>query len=136
MLISIFFLFLLISPSFSAFIAPITKHHHVQSTTPFYTIKLHLKTPLQPTDLLLDIGAALTAIDCTRNYTSTTSHPVPCNSSLCHSLQYNRLNTTNNCDTTTGKSIAPGGGCKISPHNSFALVDSLALPITNGRNPG
>ncbi|CAH1431766.1 unnamed protein product [Lactuca virosa] len=126
MALSIFFAFLFISPSFSAFVAPITKRH-VQ-TTPFYILKLHLKTPLQPTDLLLHVGATFTAVDCTRNYTSTTFHPVPCNSSLCHSLQ-------SNCDINTGKTVDPGG-CVILPHNSFAHVDSLALPTTNGRNPG
>ncbi|KAL4572063.1 hypothetical protein LXL04_018832 [Taraxacum kok-saghyz] len=132
MALFIFLLLLLISPSFSAFVAPITKHHG--HSTPFYTLKLHLKTPLQPTDLLLHVGATFTAVDCTRNYTSTTFHPVPCNSSLCRSLQSNRANTTN-CDITTGKTVVRGV-CIILPNRSFAHVDTLALPITNGQNPG
>ncbi|KAI3514632.1 hypothetical protein L1887_13211 [Cichorium endivia] len=132
MALSIFFIFLFISSSFSAFIAPVAKRH-VQST-PFYVLKLYLKTPLQPTDLLLHLGATFTTVDCTRNYTSTTFHVVPCNSSLCHSIQPNQANTTN-CDISTEKAVVPGG-CVVLPHNSFAHVDSLALPTTNGRNPG
>ncbi|XP_076904218.1 putative aspartic proteinase GIP1 [Bidens hawaiensis] len=134
MSISVFFflLFLFVSPSFSAFVAPITKHY--VHNTPFYTLKVQLKTPLEPTFLLLHVGATFTAINCRRNYTSATSRPVPCNSSLCHSLQSNRF-IGNKCDTASGKAAVPGG-CVITPNRSFALVDSLALPATDGRNPG
>ncbi|PWA21781.1 aspartic peptidase A1 family [Artemisia annua] len=138
MSITIFLLFLLVSPSFSAFVAPIIKHH-VQ-TTPYYTLKVHLKTPLQPTDLLLHIGATFTTVDCTRNYTSTTSRPVPCNSPLCRSLQSNQSSTTN-CDIPTRNAVVvpaadSGGGCVVLPHNELALFDSLALHTTNGSNAG
>ncbi|KAM0071663.1 putative aspartic peptidase A1 family, aspartic peptidase domain superfamily, xylanase inhibitor [Helianthus debilis subsp. tardiflorus] len=129
--ILLLFLSLFITPSFSAFVAPITKHH--VHNTPFYTLKLQLKTPMQPTFLLLHIGATYTAVNCRHNYTSTTSRPVPCNSSLCHSLQSNQL-ISKKCDITTNTAV--GGNCVISPHKSFALVDSLALPATDGRNPG
>ncbi|KAI3800994.1 hypothetical protein L1987_29094 [Smallanthus sonchifolius] len=132
MSISIFLLFLFVSPSFSAFVAPVTKHH--VHNTPFYTLKLQLKTPLQPTYLLLHVGATFTSVNCRRNYTSTTSHPIPCNSSLCHSLQSTQSINTK-CDIATRNVHSPGG-CVISPHKSFALVDSLALPTTDGRNPG
>nr|XP_043620253.1 probable aspartic proteinase GIP1 [Erigeron canadensis] len=127
------FVFLFISPSFSALLAPITKHH-IQ-TSRFYTLKLYLMTPLQHTDLLLHIGAKYTAVDCNHNYTSTTSWPVPCNSPLCHSLQKFQVNTTNCNITRTTRNRVPGG-CVILTHNSHARVDSLALPTTNGCNQG
>ncbi|KAK9055783.1 hypothetical protein SSX86_026868 [Deinandra increscens subsp. villosa] len=100
---SVFFLFLFISPSFSAFVAPVTKHH--VHKTPFYTLKVQLKTPTEPTHLLLHAAATFTAVNR--------------NSSLCHPK----------CDIA-------GGNCVISRHRSFARVDSLALPTTDGRNPG
>ncbi|GKC68527.1 basic 7S globulin-like protein, partial [Tanacetum coccineum] len=78
-------------------------------------------------------------LDCTRNYTSTTSRPVPCNSPLCRSLQSNQSSTTN-CDIATRNTIVPaadsGGGCVVLPHNELALFDSLALHTTNGSNTG
>ncbi|XP_071687518.1 probable aspartic proteinase GIP1 [Rutidosis leptorrhynchoides] len=131
-----FFLLFFISPCFSSFIAPITKHYH--QTPPFYTLQLYLQTPLQPTHLLLHLNAPFTAIDCTRNYNSTNSRPVPCNSSLCRSLQSNNLNTSSSCiniPTTIWNNKVPNT-CVLLPHNSFALIDSLGLHTTNGYNLG
>ncbi|KAK2990508.1 hypothetical protein RJ640_019788 [Escallonia rubra] len=131
-----FFLLLLLSPSFSAFLAPVRQ----DQKTSLYTLSVYLKTPLQPTNLFLDLGASFSWVDCTQNYTSTTYHSIPCNSSLCNSLD--KLACSNCFD-------APGPGCSndscaLFPENSAtrkvllaqALVDTLALPLTDGRNPG
>ncbi|KAL8192049.1 hypothetical protein R6Q57_028170 [Mikania cordata] len=133
MVISIFFLFLFVHSSISAFVAPITKHH--VHNTPFYTIKVQLKTPFQPTNLLLHVGATFASVNCRDNYTSATSRPLPCNSSLCRSDRYR----TRCEDNTTVRNTDVPGGCVILHNrvsNSSALLDSLGLPTTDGHNPG
>ncbi|KAL4603022.1 hypothetical protein ACB092_10G095800 [Castanea dentata] len=105
----------------TALLAPITKDH----TTHQYTIQAHLKTPLQPTKLLLHLGASFSWLDCYQNYTSSTFSHVPCNSSLCSSLR------SLACANST---------CALFPENPLtrratlanALLDSLALPTTDG----
>ncbi|KAK2986496.1 hypothetical protein RJ640_021371 [Escallonia rubra] len=131
-----FFFLLLISPSFSAFLAPVRQ----DQKTRLYTLSVYLKTPLQPTNLFLDLGASFSWVDCTQNYTSTTYHSIPCNSSLCNSLD--KL-ACSNCFDSPGLGCS-NDSCALFPENSAirkvllaqALVDTLALPLSDGRNPG
>ncbi|KAK2975992.1 hypothetical protein RJ640_024753 [Escallonia rubra] len=103
---------------------------------PVCTFSVYLKTPLQPTNLFLDLGASFSWVDCTQNYTSTTYHSIPCNSSL-YKL------ACSNCFDSPGPGCS-NDSCALFPENSAtqkvllaqALVDTLALPLTNGRNPG
>ncbi|KAL3827924.1 hypothetical protein ACJIZ3_016726 [Penstemon smallii] len=132
---SLFFFFLvplLFKTSFPAFLAPITKD--LAKTK--YSLSIYLKTPPQHTNLVLDLGASFTLLDCS-NYTSSTYRTIPCGSSLCTSLG-------SSCTLCSGSS---GPGCS---NNSCALLlgksrklvtgeagfDSLYLHVTNGRNPG
>ncbi|KAK2984318.1 hypothetical protein RJ640_000472 [Escallonia rubra] len=131
-----FFFLLLFPPSFSAFLAPVKQ----DQKTRLYTLSVYLKTPLQTTNLFLDLGASFSWVDCTQNYTSTTYHSIPCNSSLCNSLD--KL-ACSNCFDSPGPGCS-NDSCALFPENSTtrkvllaqALVDTLALPLTNGRNPG
>ena len=116
----------------TALLAPITKDH----TTHQYTIQAHLKTPLQPTNLLLHLGASFSWLDCYQNYTSSTFSHVFCNSSLCSSLH---SLACSNCYSPPGPACA-NNTCALFPENPLtrkatlanALLDSLALPTTDG----
>ncbi|XP_057964463.1 LOW QUALITY PROTEIN: probable aspartic proteinase GIP1 [Malania oleifera] len=120
----------------TALLAPITK----DPSTLQYTVPIYLKTPLQPTKLLLDLGASFSWVDCQKSYRSSTYRHVRCNSSLCASLH--SLACSNCYDAPV-----PACGndtCALFPENSVtreaslanAIIDSLALPFTDGRNPG
>lgn len=108
---------LYLSPSYAVvhnnFLAPVT----LDPKTNHYTLSIYLKTPLQPTNLLLDLGATVTWVNCKTNYSSSTFHHIPCNSSLCPSPPHLRRGTPPEFVTQ-------------------AAADRLALPITDGRNPG
>ncbi|MCE5165841.1 hypothetical protein HAX54_012575 [Datura stramonium] len=141
-LISIIALFffassLFISPSSSsssAVLSAITKDHE----THLYTFSLYLKTPPQLTYLLLDLGASFTWIDCS---ISSTYRSISCDSPLCSALGSRACAKCFHSPTPDHCSTNP---CILSPLNSVthksstgkAIVDSLALPVTDGRNPG
>ncbi|XP_038897313.1 probable aspartic proteinase GIP1 [Benincasa hispida] len=83
-----FFFFLLFFPLYSlqtAFVAPIYKDH----ISLLYSISVHLKTPLRPANLHLDLGGGFSWIDCYNRYNSSSYQFVLCNSPLSHSLQQN-----------------------------------------------
>ncbi|KAL8192054.1 hypothetical protein R6Q57_028175 [Mikania cordata] len=123
--------------SSTAFVAPITR----DQSTELYTISIYFKSPLESTDLLLDLGGKFSWIDCNPDfYTSTSHHYIPCHTNLCISLG---SIACSNCFRPSG----PGchnNSCDLFPENPVirnailaqALVDSLALSITDGRNPG
>ncbi|KAF2298668.1 hypothetical protein GH714_024632 [Hevea brasiliensis] len=107
---------------------------------PQYTTTVYLKTPLQPTKLLLDLGASFTWVDCYRNYNSTTYQHIACGTPLCdsfHSL------ACGNCYEPPGPACA-NDTCEFFPENSVtrkvnleaALIDSLAVPTTDGSTQG
>ncbi|KAF5930036.1 hypothetical protein HYC85_030909 [Camellia sinensis] len=133
-LILLFFSLFIPSSTFAALLSPITKDH----TTRLYTLSIYLKTPLQPTKLLLDLGASFTWVDCTLNYTSSTYHSIPCSTPLCDSLH---SLACSNCFQPPSPGCA-NNSCAMFPENSVtrqsiiaeALVDSLALPTTT--DPG
>ncbi|KAF7121339.1 hypothetical protein RHSIM_Rhsim13G0023800 [Rhododendron simsii] len=136
-LILTFLFFSLLTPSYyAALLAPITKDHSTRQ----YTLTVSLKTPPQPTTLLLDLGASFTWVDCTRNYTSSTYHHIPCSAPLCTSLH---SLSCSNCFDPPGPGCA-NDSCSMFPENSVtrtavsaeALVDSLSLPETDGHTPG
>ncbi|XP_059625175.1 probable aspartic proteinase GIP1 [Cornus florida] len=130
------FFFLFVSSSHSALLTPITKDHSTRQ----YTVTFYLKTPPQPTNLLLHLGSSFTWLDCTQKYTSSTYHSLPCNSSLCESLD---PHACSNCFNPPAPGCA-NNSCALFPENPVtqqsilaeSLVDSLALPTTDGRNPG
>lgn len=130
--------FLCIHLSFSAVLAPIIQ----DLATRHYMLSLYTKTPLQPANFLLDLSASFSWVDCTTNYTSSTHHPIPCGSPLC-----NMLNSPAcfNCSEPTGPVCSKDSSCRLFltvPRNRKrkitvqALADTLALPGTDGRNPG
>ncbi|GAB2265564.1 hypothetical protein Dimus_000607 [Dionaea muscipula] len=106
-----------------------------------YTTTVYLKTPLQPTKLVVDVGAQFSWVDCQGNsYNSTTYSHTPCNSTLCAAL--NSL-ACSNCYTPP----APDCGnftCALFPENPIAnnasiddaIIDCLDVPTTDGSNPG
>ncbi|XP_057484535.1 probable aspartic proteinase GIP1 [Actinidia eriantha] len=131
-----FLLLFFLSPSFAAFLAPITK----DPTTSQYILSIYLKTPLQPTKLVLDLGASFAWVDCTRRYKSSSYHHIPCSDPLCSAIV---SLACSNCFRRPAPGCA-NDSCALFPENSVtrqtiiaeALVDSLALPSTDGRNPG
>ncbi|KDP21481.1 hypothetical protein JCGZ_21952 [Jatropha curcas] len=119
-----------------ALVAPIQK----DPDSLLYTITVYLKTPLQPTKLHLDLGASFTWLDCFRDYNSTSYQHIPCSSSLCTSFH---SVACGNCNDTLGPACA-NNSCFLYPENPItrqatlatALVDSLALPTTDGTTIG
>ncbi|XP_016471218.2 putative aspartic proteinase GIP1 [Nicotiana tabacum] len=138
---SIFFIFLfsiLNSSSLvfsqDAFLAPITK----DNSTNLYSLSNYLKTPLQITNLHLDLGASISWVDCIRRYKSSSYQHLLYNTSLCESLE---TLVSGNCFKKPG----PGcfnDSCEYFCENSVTrnvfigniLLDSLALSTTDGRN--
>ncbi|KAE9460591.1 hypothetical protein C3L33_07493, partial [Rhododendron williamsianum] len=114
--------------------------HNQRPLTRQYTLTVSLKTPPQPTTLLLDLGASFAWVDCTRNYTSSTYHHIPCSAPLCTSLH---SLSCSNCFDPPGPGCA-NDSCSMFPENSVtrtavsaeALIDSLSLPETDGHSPG
>lgn len=129
-IIVIFFFVVDIHGSFTAVLAPLRQ----ERTSRLYSLSLYTRTPSQATNFLLDLGGSFSWVDCTRNYTSSTYHHVPCTSSVCHALGSSRVCSNNSCFFSFVKSGGKRQGVKIQ--KAPALVDSLALPITDGRNPG
>ncbi|KAI3783091.1 hypothetical protein L2E82_13153 [Cichorium intybus] len=137
---ALFFLFFYqfnIVDSSTAFVAPIDR----DELTELYTISIFFKTPLESTDLLLDLGGKFSWIDCTPDlYTSRTHHYIQCGGGLCNSLA---SLACSNCFRPSG----PGchnNSCGLFPENPVirdsilaqALIDSLALSTTDGRSSG
>ncbi|KAL3644859.1 hypothetical protein CASFOL_010039 [Castilleja foliolosa] len=60
----IFLFFLFFKTTSPAFLAPITKDLSTQK----YLLSIYLNTPPQPTNLLLDLGAPFTLVDCLQTY--------------------------------------------------------------------
>lgn len=136
-----FFFILVISSlfraSFPAFLVPIAK----DTATQKYTLTIYMRTPPQPVGLLVDLGATFTLIDCSKSYASSSYHSIPCGSSLCSSLG------PHSCSVCSGLA-GPGcsnNSCALHFTDSDArkptvmgeaLMDSLSLAVTNGRNPG
>lgn len=133
-----FSFFGIISPVLAqtAILAPI----HKDPVALLYTVSVYLKTPLQPTKLHLDLGASFTWVDCSKDYNSTTYQHIPCGSSLCNSFH---TFSCANCYDPPGPACS-NNSCSIYPENpvtrqatlATALIDSLALPTTNGSASG
>ncbi|KAL3531359.1 hypothetical protein ACH5RR_010681 [Cinchona calisaya] len=119
-----------------ALLTPIKK----DNSTNLYSISAYLKTPLQHTHLHLDLGASLSWVDCIHHYKSSTYRHVLYNASLCLELD---TGIYGNCFKKPGPACF-NDSCEFFPENSVTrqvaigdiLLDSLALPTTNGRNPG
>ncbi|CAI9107888.1 OLC1v1007368C1 [Oldenlandia corymbosa var. corymbosa] len=119
---------------------PLLSPIHKDNATKLYSISAYLETPLQRRDLHLDLGASLTWVDCTRRYKSSTYRHVLYNASLCIELD---TGIYGNCFKKPGPACF-NDSCEFFPENSVTrqvaigdiLLDSLALPTTNGKNPG
>jgi hypothetical protein len=113
-------------------VAPIHKDHSNRQ----YTVQIDLKTPLQPSKLLVDLGASFSWLDYYQNYTSSTYLHIPCNASLCASLH---SLACSNCYNAPAPACA-NDTCALFPENPVtrkstianAIIDSLALPTTDG----
>ena len=116
----------------TSLLAPVFK----DQSTRQYTLQLYLQNPLQPTNLILHLGSSFSWLDCYQNYNSSSYLHVPCNSSLCGSL--NSL-ACSKCFHAPGPACA-NDTCSLLPQNpvtrdstlSNALIDSLALHTTDG----
>ncbi|XP_058083897.1 probable aspartic proteinase GIP2 [Magnolia sinica] len=106
-------------------LTPITKDH----STLQYTTTIYQNTRLKPSKFVIDLGFSFSWIDCQKTYKSSSYIPIPCNTTLCP--------TSSNPGCTTDT-------CSLFPENSFtrlvmradAIIDTIALPVTNGFNPG
>ncbi|PWA88525.1 aspartic peptidase A1 family [Artemisia annua] len=97
-----------------------------------------MKTPLQPTTLLLDLSGKYSWIDCSAGvYISSTHHYIPCDSHQCNSL------TSLACSDDCFDQAGPGchsSSCGLFPENPVikntvlaqALVDTVGLSVTDG----
>ncbi|XP_043724000.1 probable aspartic proteinase GIP1 [Telopea speciosissima] len=120
----------------TALLIPITKG----LSTLQYTTIIKQRTPLKPTKLVLDLGASFNWVNCQKNYQSSTYKPIFCNSSLCASL---KSLACSNCYEPPRPGCA-NDSCALFPENSVtrdstigdALIDAIALPTTDGYNPG
>ncbi|KAI3449617.1 hypothetical protein Pfo_006282 [Paulownia fortunei] len=122
---AVFFFSLFFGTAFPAFLAPITKDKATQK----YMLTVYLKNPPQPTNLVLDLGASFTLVDCLQSY-----HSLP---SSCSSF-----------GSQSSRSPSPGcfnDSCALLLRNSLTrkpplmgkpVVGSLSMPVTDGRNPG
>ncbi|RZC55377.1 hypothetical protein C5167_014233 [Papaver somniferum] len=107
-------------------LTPIEKDHpSLQHTT-----TIHHGTPFTPTKLLIDLSSSFSWIHYnTTNFTSNSHNPIPCDSPLCKSL---------------GSLACSNQTCSLFPENPLtrratiaaSVQDLVALPSTDGRNPG
>lgn len=117
-------------------LAPISK----DNSTLLYILSLYLKTPPQLTLLQLDLGSSFSWLLCDSNYTSSSFLHTPCNSSLCSSFH---AAACSDCFRPPGPHCA-NNTCALFPENpvtrkallDIALIDSLALPTTDGSSLG
>ncbi|KAM3382415.1 putative aspartic proteinase GIP1 [Capsicum galapagoense] len=142
-LISIITFFFFFTPSLfvppcsssSSFLSPITKDHE----TNLYTLTLYLKTPPQLTPLLLDLSSSFSWMDC--SIPSSTHRSLSCNSPLCSALG---SRACAKCFNSRSPDDCSSNPCILTPSNSVthksstgkAIVEALALAVTDGRNPG
>ncbi|XP_059295710.1 probable aspartic proteinase GIP1 [Lycium ferocissimum] len=124
------------------------------NSTNLYSLSLYLKTPLQVTNLHLDLGASLTWADCTRRYKSSSyqwrsqdfrregskyKKHLLYNDTLCIALE---TGIYGNCYKKPGPGCS-NDSCNYFPENSVThepyvkvlLSEELALPTTDGQNP-
>ncbi|KAL2236500.1 UNVERIFIED_CONTAM: putative aspartic proteinase GIP2 [Sesamum indicum] len=102
-----------------------------------YTMLLYLKTPLQPSQLHIDLGFYLPWYDCARHYKSSSYQPVIYNSSLCLDLD---TKAYGNCFNKPGPGCS-NDTCTFFPENPVTgkgglgeiLTDRFTLPTA--KNP-
>ncbi|XP_068661071.1 probable aspartic proteinase GIP2 [Aristolochia californica] len=104
-----------------------------------YTATVYVRTPPRPKTLVLDLGFFFSWVDCENGY-GFSFVPIFCNSSLCASL--NSI-ACSKCFSRS-KPACANDSCAVFPENPFTrrramasgIIDSLALPQTDGYNPG
>ncbi|KAL6564334.1 hypothetical protein OROMI_015784 [Orobanche minor] len=119
-----FLISLLIKTASPAFLAPIAKDLATQR----YVLTVYLNTPPQPTNLLLDLGASSTLVNCRphgHQKTSIQCRPSPCSPS--------------GSPPRPGDTATPLLGHSLTrkpPLTGRPCNGSLSMPVTNGFNPG
>ncbi|KAL3626104.1 hypothetical protein CASFOL_029653 [Castilleja foliolosa] len=106
-------------------------------TTNMYSMLIYLKTPLQPSQLHLDLGSYLPYYDCARHYKSSSYQPLIYNTSLCIDL---KTGAYGNCFEKPGPGCS-NDTCSNFPENPVTwkggmgsiLTDKFTLPIA--KNP-
>ncbi|KAI3460867.1 hypothetical protein Pfo_017530 [Paulownia fortunei] len=122
-----------VSSQTTTLFSPIKK----DETTNLYTMLIYLKTPLQPSQLHIDLGSYLPWYDCARHYKSSSYQPVIYNSSLCLELD---THVYANCFDKPGPGCS-NDTCAFFPENPVTwkggmarlLTDKFALPTA--KNP-
>ncbi|KAE8665442.1 putative ATP binding protein [Hibiscus syriacus] len=119
-----------------ALVIPVAKD---ASTLPYLTT-IDQRKPLEPVDLVVDLGGRFMWVDCERDYVSSTYRPARCRSAQCS------LAGANGCRDCFSAS-RPGcnnNTCGVTPDNSVTHTatsgevaqDVVSLQSTDGRNPG
>ncbi|CAI9107882.1 OLC1v1007356C1 [Oldenlandia corymbosa var. corymbosa] len=141
-----FFLSSLCPPPSAQAQQPLLSPIQKDNLTKLYTLSAYLKTPLQLTHLQLDLGASesLTWVDCTSGFESSTFRHLIYTDPVCLEIDYPVLiYSTGNCSNNPDPTCFDGS-CDTNAQNPVTLehilgdilLDSLALPSTNGKNPG
>lgn len=128
----IFFLSLQFSAQVISQSTPIFSPIRKDASTNLYAILIYLKTPLQPSQLHLDLGSYIPWFDCSRHYKSSTYQPVIYNTSLCLDLN---THAYSNCFDKPGPGCS-NDTCDFAPENPITrkiasariLTDKFALP--------
>ena len=71
----------------TALVAPVYKHNSTDPILFQYIVQVYLKTPLQSNKLLLDLAHPFSYMECNADYNSSTYQHIPCDASLCRSLE-------------------------------------------------
>ncbi|KAE8686141.1 Hepatoma-derived growth factor-related protein [Hibiscus syriacus] len=119
-----------------ALVIPVAK----DASTLQYLTTIDQRTPLVPTDLVVNLGGKFMWVDCERDYVSSTYRPARCRSAQCS------LAGADGCGDCFS---APRPGCNnntcgVTPDNSVTHTatsgevaqDVVSLQSTDGRNPG
>ncbi|PIN03064.1 Aspartyl protease [Handroanthus impetiginosus] len=122
-----------VSSQTATLFSPIRK----DESTNLYTMLIYLKTPLQPSQLHLDVGSYLPWYDCARHYKSSSYQPVIYNSSLCINLD---TKVYGNCFDKPGPGCS-NDTCSYFPENPVTrkggmgelLTDKFSLTVA--KNP-
>ncbi|CAI9107886.1 OLC1v1007366C4 [Oldenlandia corymbosa var. corymbosa] len=118
---------------------PLFSPIHKDNSTKLFSMQAFLQTPLRLKNLFLDLGATYTWFDCS-NYTSSTYQNIHYDTTVC--LQLDTL-ISGNCFEPPSPTCF-NDSCECFPENSVTrqvdigdiLLDTLALPKTDGKNPG
>lgn len=90
----------------TALVAPVYKHNSTDPILFQYIVQVYLKTPLQSNKLLLDLAHPFSYTECNADYNSSTYQHIPCDASLCRSLENVGQTKCSHCDGDPGPACA------------------------------